>query len=456
MPPAPPPFRHPAARAVLWVAVALSTGCSTKRGADGRAIDAGAASGSGALDPASPEAVLARAAAGEEPLDPLADPAADPTCRSVPRGPEEDDPNVRRRTRREEDDLFFEAKFEAARDEASVGSDAAAIELLTAALKLDPKPPWDARFKALRAEIKARHLETEILRVDVRPVRDYVPFDAAVDLIVRLRNVGKAEVVILPPTSGPDAISGSSLVLTVKRTDHDIYEAELSRTWTKVVPLLAEGAEELRIPSETVHEVRVRVPPEDVGGAVSGLRVLELSGDLRAGRIEAGISEPLGRVPIRPGRVVVLPGNFEPLAADPLGSLRKAAEVTAPVHLLVASEFVPPESRPEALRILAAALATGPAELHPAAWSAIHLIRRAAAGTPVREMARPLMEALDAHPERATELMDALRALTLVSLAPDARLWDDWWRRELAGPGAVVKAQDDPDETARREARLPR
>jgi hypothetical protein len=71
-------------------------------------------------------------------------------------------------------------------------------------------------------------------------------------------------------------------------------------------------------------------------------------------------------------------------------------------------------------------------------------------------MARPLMVALDAHPERATELMDALRALTLVSLAPDARLWDDWWRRELAGPGAVVKAQDDPDETARREARLPR
>jgi hypothetical protein len=217
-----------------------------------------------------------------------------------------------------------------------------------------------------------RHLETEILRVDVRPVRDYVPFDAAVDLIVRLRNVGKAEVVILPPTSGPDAISGSSLVLTVKRTDHDIYEAELSRTWTKVVPLLAEGAEELRIPSETVHEVRVRVPPEDVGGAVSGLRVLELSGDLRAGRIEAGISEPLGRVPIRPGRVVVLPGNFEPLAADPLGSLRKAAEVTAP-RAPLARRSSSPESRPECAADLAAALAT--AGRVPAAWSAIHLIR---------------------------------------------------------------------------------
>ena len=190
---------------------------------------------------------------------------------------------------------------------------------------------------------------------------------------------------------------------------------------------------------------------------MSGLRVLELSGDLRAGRIEAGISEPLGRVPIRPGRVVVLPCGFEPLAADPLGSLRKAAEVTAPVHLLVASEFVAPEARPEALRILASALATGPAELRPAALSAIHLIRRAAAGTAVRELARPLMEALAAHPERATRADGRRsRALTLVSLAPDARLWDDWWRRELVGPGAVVKAQDDPDEASRREARLPR
>lgn len=436
------------------MAALLAGACAARRGTDGRALDPGSGSGGpGAADPAD---ILAGRAAGDAPVDPLADPALDPTCRSIPRGPEDDDPNVRRRTKREEDDAFFEAKLEAARDEASVGSDAAAIELLTAALKLDPKPPWDARFKALRAEIKARHLETEILRVDVRPVRDYVPFDAAVDLVVRLRNVGKAEVVILPPTSGPDAVSGSSLVLTVKRTDHDIYEAELSRTWTKVVPLLPEGAQELRIPSEGVHEVRVRVPPEDVGGAVSGLRVLELSGDLRAGRIEAGISEPLGRVPIRPGRVVVLPANFEPLAADPVGSLRKAVDVTAPVHLLVAAEFLAPEARPDALRILALALSTGAPELQPAALSAIHLIRRAAAGTAVRELARPLMEALDAHPERATELMDALRALTLVSLAPDARLWDDWWRRELAGPGAVVKAQDDPDEAARHEARLPR
>lgn len=456
MPPPPPLFRRPAALPALLLSALLAGGCSVKRGADGRAIDVGSEAAAG--DPLStdPEAVLARAAAGQAPGDPFADPALDPTSRSIPRGPDEDDPNQRRRTRREEDDLFFEAKLEAARDEAAVGADESAIVLLTAALKLDPKPPWDARFKALRAEIKARHLETEILRVDVRPVRDYVPFDVAVDLVVRLRNVGKAEVVILPPTDGPDAVSGSSLVLTVKRTDHDIYEAELARTWTKVVPLLPQGAEELRIPREGVHEVRVRVPPEDVGAAVSGLRVLELSGDLRAGRIEAGISEPLGRVPIRPGRVVVLPCGFEPLAADPLGSLRKAAEVTAPVHLLVASEFVAPEARPEALRILASALATGPSELRPAALSAIHLIRRAAAGTAVREMARPLMEALTAHPERATELMDALRALTLVSLAPDARLWDDWWRRELVGPGAVVKAQDDPDEASRREARLPR
>ncbi len=245
-----------------------------------------------------------------------------------------------------------------------------------------------------------------------------------------------------PDGSGAEAVSGSTLVLTMKRTDRDIYAAELSRSWTQSVPLLAAGSEDLSIPPEGVHEVRVRVPAEEVGDAIAGLKVLDLSGELRAGRILAGLEEPFGRVAIRPGRVVALPANYEPLAADPLGSLSKAVDALAPVHLLVATEFVAADDRPAAVAILARALSTSPVEMRPAALNALDLLRRAAVGTPVRPLAEPLMNALGAHPEREADLMEALHTVTLVSLAPDARLWQDWWRRELRGEGSHVVAED--------------
>ena len=39
--------------------------------------------------------------------------------------------------------------------------------------------------------------------------------------------------------------------------------------------------------------------------------------------------------------------------------------------------------------------------------------------------------------------MEGLRALTGVSLAADARLWEDWWRRELLGAPSAVPGDDD-------------
>jgi hypothetical protein len=283
-----------------------------------------------------------------------------------------------------------------------------------------------------------------VLRVDVRGLQDYVPFGHDVDLVVRLRNVGTQDVVIRPPTgSGPDAVSGSTLVLSITRRDRDVYAAEMSRRWSQSVPLLAEGGDELRIAPESAYEVPVRIPAEEAGQPLSGLRVLEVGGDLRAGRIEAGLEEPFGRIPIRPGRVVVVPGNYEPLAADPLGSIRKAALAVAPIHLLVATEFLPPASRPEAMTAFAEILATGSPDLRAAVLNAIHLLRQAAMGSPVRPLARPLIEAIEVHPERTAALAEGLTALTGVSLPYDARLWVDWWRRELSGPVRLVPSDEE-------------
>lgn len=377
------------------------------------------------------------------------------TPQVVGTGATPEDPS-RRSRRAVEDDVaaVVRERLAAAREALDGGADEEALALLDGALALDPPEELAERARALKAEARARRLEDEVLRVDVRGVREYVPFGEAVDVIVRLRNVGTADVVISPPSgSGKEALSGSTLALRVRRRDRDVYAAELVRTWNRLVPLVEGGDPAVRVPPEGSLEVRVRIPAEDAGAPLSGLRVLEVEGDLRAGRIEAGLSEPLGRVRIRPGRVVVLPSNYEPLAADPVGSLRKAAAGSAPVHLLVAAEFVAPDDRPSAVAVLAEVLATGSADMMAAALNALRHVRAAAAGTALRPLVEPLFRALRAHPDRPAGVVEGLSVVTGVSLAPDVRLWEDWWRRESAGPGGLVPAEDGSPSGSRGPAR---
>jgi hypothetical protein len=358
------------------------------------------------------------------------------------REPEESDARARRRVN--EGEAFYEEKLESARAYAAEGDDETALRVLAAALALNPGSPYEERLKTLRAEVRAKHVQAEVLRADARGTRDYVPFGADVDVVVRLRNVGPTDVVIRPPEEGTDApTTGSALFLSVTRRDRDIYAATLVRTWTQMVPLVPAGAAEIVIPPAGVHETTVRIPAEDAGGAISGLRHFDVGGELRADRIECGVAQPFGRIPIRRGRVVALPGNFEPLAADPVGSIRRAASLDLPVHLLVAAEFVEPSDRVAAVAALADVLAAGPVELRTAALNALSMVRAAAVGTPLPPLAAPLMEALAARPERSAAVMDGLRALTGVSLAPDARLWEDWWRRVRERASAPVPPEDE-------------
>ena len=74
--------------------------------------------------------------------------------------------------------------------------------------------------------------------------------------------------------------------------------------------------------------------------------------------------------------------------------------------------------------------------------NAVRHIRRAAEGTPLRPLAEPFLREARAHPERAEGVLEGLAALTGVTLAPDPRLWEDWWRRDGAEPDAVVPTGD--------------
>jgi hypothetical protein len=345
----------------------------------------------------------------------------------------------------EEDDAFWREKLAVARGEASAGNDRAALELLVAALALSPPPAWESRLRSLRLEIKARHVDTDVLRVDARGDRDFVAFDTDVEIVLRLRNVGTDDVVIRAPEGeGTAATSGAALVLSVERRDVDVYAAQMRRSWTQVVPIVTDETGALRIPPESSHEIRARIPAGDAGGPIAGLHVLTVGGVLRAGRIETSLGEPIGTVPVRPARVLVLPDNYEPLAADPVGSLRKAVEAAAPVHLLVAAHFVPAERRAEAASILARALTDGPTSLGAAALNALRALREAAVGTPLRPLVEPMMDVLATRPARGADLMEGLVAVTGLAIAPDPRLWEEWWRRELAGGAAVSRDDRSP------------
>jgi hypothetical protein len=398
----------------------------------------------------SPHADRDGAADDEEkslPAHPLSEPglggvtsAVDPTLSAEPivmprpgRGPAPVEDDGRSRRRVGEDDAFYREKFDVAHAAAQSGDDETALALIAAALSLDPPVEWADRLRGLRQTVKARHLELDVVRADARGVRDYVVFDQDVDFVVRVRNLGRRDLVVqAPAVAAPgeaSEVSGSVLALSIERRDRDIYAAELVRSWTQVVPLVVAGQPDLVVPPEGSHEVQVRVPAAEAGPALSGLRVLTVSGDLRLTGASVGVAEPVSRIPIRAGRVVALPRNYEPVAAEPLHSLRRALGAAAPVHVLVAAEFLPSSDRPAAAQALADALAAGDEALAPSIGSALALLRERAGERGVVPLAEPFVRRMRTHPAREAHLAEGLNVLTGVSLAPDVRLWEDWWRR---------------------------
>ncbi len=76
--------------------------------------------------------------------------------------------------------------------------------------------------------------------------------------------------------------------------------------------------------------------------------------------------------------------------------------------------------------------------------NAIRHIRRAAVGTAVRPLAEPFLRGPRRPPgaERAEAVIEGAGGPSLASLAPDPRLWEDWWKREGAVGDAVVPSGD--------------
>jgi hypothetical protein len=109
---------------------------------------------------------------------------------------------------------------------------------------------------------------------------------------------------------------------------------------------------------------------------------------------------PVGKVRLAPAVFLVVPGNWEPLAADPFGSLNRLmklpnAEVDR--HVLIAAALVPAERKQEAIDLLVTKLASAP------------------------------------NMRRLDTMMAALRYLTGRDFQENPVLWKQWWEDRKMG-----------------------
>ncbi len=335
------------------------------------------------------------------------------------------------RDKREVDEAMagWQEKYELAQGYVAGGFDEQALQVLNGALTRDPPAPWGQRMRQLKASIQVRRAEELLLRIDARGVKDYVGFGEPIDFVIRLRNVSTEVVTLLAPQND-EVTSPSALLIEMTRRDRDIHATELKRTWNRTVFFQKPGDEPIRIPAGGMHEIPVRIPADAAGPPIAGLRTIEVGGLLRPTRLRKGAEPRTVRLPIRAGRVMALPRNFEPLTVDPLASMKTAVDTVAPAHLLIATEFVPPRRRPEAAAILAGALESGHPALYRASLGGLGLLRERAVGEPLAPYVEPLLSGLTRTPGRADALMEGLSTVTGVRLAPDPRLWKDWWRRD--------------------------
>jgi len=352
---------------------------------------------------------------------------------------------VRDRRPVDEKEAGWKEKLDLASHYVAAGYDDEALQVINNALQGEPPAAWANRLRHLKTTLRMRKAQVELLRVEARPVRDYVTFGNPVDFKIRIRNVSSEDVVLLAPqvaSTGVAAVSPSAITLEIVRRDRDVFATTLKRKWTQTLFLQEPGGGPIRIAAGDVHEADARIPVGDAGRGISGLRVLEVSGTLRPTRMRVGDDERSVRLPVRPGKVVVVPAGYEPLAAEPLRSMRRALQTVAPIHLLVATEFVGRGSDAAAMQILADALAEGHASLRRAALAAVSLVRERSVGRPLLPLAQPLMEALERSEKfggaGSEPVMQGLQTLTGAGMAPDPRIWRDWWRREREGQRVVT------------------
>ncbi len=241
-------------------------------------------------------------------------------------------------------------------------------------------------LRALRFEARRLHLSRQVVSARVLGERDVYSLGEPIALSIVVRNVSEQPVTIVK--SGDD-VSDSVFVIDAERVDYDIYGNVRSETSRHQVPL----PEDLLIPVGGRVEVLFALKSGDVKSRHFGFSEYTLSGILRPAVILWGDVEFYSGVVVGSATVRVLPPGFEPIARDPIGTIRKAYDLGAREHLFLAAELSPPERQ------------------NQVAGELIGLL----------SMESPAM---------AETIMAALRRITRLGLKSDVQVWKQWWREK--------------------------
>jgi hypothetical protein len=241
-------------------------------------------------------------------------------------------------------------------------------------------------FRSLRFEVRKRLLEKEVVHCRVLPERDLVVVGEEAVFELATRNVSESPIRI--PDKGPGS-TGTVFVIDIERQDWDIFGNVRSEKNRVLVPLTGI----LDIPVGGRRSLRESVPTETPGGRHLGFTILRISGVLRPAVIVSGEERYYQGVEVEEGILRIVPPGYEPIAADPVGTLSKAWRLGAREHLLLAAELAPPEKKEEVIGMLVGYL-----------------------GEPDRVGSATTIT-----------VMAALRRLTGMSFANRAQAWMTWW-----------------------------
>lgn len=282
-----------------------------------------------------------------------------------------------------------EGRLRAARDAFLLRDYESCMAITTKALEDGAPAEVAQELKALRYDARRLLLSRKILEGRVLPERDLVAIGEPVVFTLVLTNVGGVPVEVAR-AFGPS--SPASFVLDVVRQDVDIYGNVRAGSSRKTIEL----DEDLSIGVNRRGRIRFTLEsgrPED---RHFGFSVMTVSGVFRPAVVRAGAEEYFTPVEVSAGEVRILPPGYEPIAADPMGTLDKAERLRAREHLLIAAELAPPERQREVLGKL------------------IGYLPRA-------------------EPGMADTIMAALRRLTGQSFAARPDAWTKWWKEDAGG-----------------------
>jgi hypothetical protein len=220
-----------------------------------------------------------------------------------------------------------------------------ALAIVQHALLAGVPSTFESSFRELRARARAAVVATKVCRVRALPEKDVVADGTPISVRIEFANLASATLTVPMSEKGSSA---ATVVLTLVRSDFDVFGNDRSTRYTLAVPV----RQDLVLAPGRTQETPLVVPAEMSKLGHEGFSILELEGAFRPVTMRVGESEFFDAIPIEKARVRIFQKGFEPLAADPLGSLAKSIAKRSPPHVLACAELVAPSDRAKARTLL--------------------------------------------------------------------------------------------------------